>query len=189
MPGSIPSALSRTRWRPYDEAQRALNAKTVTAKRHVRRRYEGQPGKRYGIITSSKWHRPIEIARNASFDASRAFDVVPWLTDPPDSARSCCQLLDAAREFDIQGLELDMPIIGWNSDMMWRGDVWAINKENDRAQDFEKLRYNTYRVLLTRGRDGFVIWVPERLKMTYRALIHCGVQELEPPPDSPVPEA
>jgi Uncharacterized conserved protein (DUF2075) len=169
---------------------------------YVRQRYAGQPGKRYGILSSSKAkiirgstfvsdpesgelkHVIQHIAQNDEFEARKQFDVVPWLTDPPDSSQSCCQLRDGAKEFDIQGLELDMPIISWGSDMFWRSDGWSSNWEDNRALNYDKLRHNTYRVLLTRGRDGFVIWVPERLKATCRALTYCGVQELDPPPES-----
>jgi hypothetical protein len=44
------------------------------------------------------------------------------------------------------------------------------------------LRVNSYRVLLTRGRDGFFIFVPKEIGMesTYAALVGAGVKELIP---------
>ncbi|WP_374048175.1 DNA/RNA helicase domain-containing protein [Clostridium sp. MB40-C1] len=27
-------------------------------------------------------------------------------------------------EFDCQGLEIDMPVVGWGNDMLWDGHVW-----------------------------------------------------------------
>jgi hypothetical protein len=164
---------------------------------YVRERYAGQPDKRYGIIGSSKAkphtgvtfvRRPgaseakIElqsIVRNESFEDRRAFDVVPWLTDPADSPKSCCQLLDGAREYDIQGLEVDMPILSWGSDMYWSSDGWTSQWPIQGARDSDMLRHNTYRVLMTRGRDGLLIWVPERLRHTLPALGHCGMTLLE----------
>jgi hypothetical protein len=170
-------------------------------KAYVRVRYAGQPDKRVGILSSSK-AKPISgttfgtsrltgqsgrilqhIAENDGFEARKQFDVVPWLTDPRDSALSCCQLRDGAKEFDIQGLELDMPIISWGSDMIWRGGEWASNWEDARARDYDRLRYNTYRVLLTRGRDGLIVWVPERLPAAFRALTHCGLVVLDEQPE------
>jgi hypothetical protein len=43
-----------------------------------------------------------------------------------------------------------------------------------------RLRINAYRVLLTRGRDGMIIFVPpiEQLRETRRVLIDAGCQEL-----------
>jgi hypothetical protein len=42
------------------------------------------------------------------------------------------------------------------------------------------MRLNAYRVLLTRGRDGTVIFVPplNELDETYHYLAECGVPEL-----------
>jgi hypothetical protein len=45
-----------------------------------------------------------------------------------------------------------------------------------------ELRKNAYRVLLTRGRDGSVIFLPEdeTLDETYKYLVDAGVVQLEP---------
>jgi len=45
-----------------------------------------------------------------------------------------------------------------------------------------ELRKNAYRVLLTRGRDGSVIYLPEdeTLDETYKYLVDAGVVPLEP---------
>jgi len=72
-----------------------------------------------------------------------------------------------ATEFDIQGLELDWVCVAWDGNFCWaaddriyrkfRGTKWQnINKEEDRL--FLK---NSYRVLLTRARQGMVIFIPE----------------------------
>jgi DUF2075 family protein len=49
------------------------------------------------------------------------------------------------------------------------------------ARDPHQLRLNSYRVLLTRGRDGFVVFVPPEPEMreTYRALRDAGLRELK----------
>jgi len=88
---------------------------------------------------------------------TRFFRRGEWYNDSPSSARSCCQMNEAASEFSCQGLELDMPIVGWGAD-----------------------RLNSYRVLLTRGRDGTVISVPPEPEMdsTYDALLGAGCRFL-----------
>jgi hypothetical protein len=47
-------------------------------------------------------------------------------------------------------------------------------------RDAHRLRLNAYRVLLTRGRDGTVIFVPPLTKLdeTWAYLKACGVMEL-----------
>lgn len=50
----------------------------------------------------------------------------------------------------------------WGDDMIWSGNEWAL-KPKARCypiEDPKELLRNAYRVLLTRGRDGLVIWVP-----------------------------
>jgi DUF2075 family protein len=73
---------------------------------------------------------------------------------------------DAATEFQVQGLELDWVCLTWDADLRYGGDEWiyrsfvgtkwtAVKKE-DRRQYL----LNAYRVLLTRARQGMVIFVP-----------------------------
>ncbi len=93
---------------------------------------------------------------------------VHWfLAEPPD-VRSSNQLEVAASEFECQGLELDWVGVCWGGDFafdsaasQWSyrhfsGSRWGILKG-----DIDR-RYllNTYRVLLTRARRGFIIWIP-----------------------------
>ena len=71
------------------------------------------------------------------------------------------------KHYDIQGLEIDWACVAWGAnfhmiDAAWKyqnfkGTKWQnINKEVDK----EYLK-NTYRVLLTRARQGMVIFIPE----------------------------
>ncbi|MDV5172321.1 DUF2075 domain-containing protein [Photobacterium rosenbergii] len=123
------------------------------------------------------------------------FDPVSWFLHPHDDIRSCHFLEDVATEFDVQGLELDWCLVGWDADYRyndqqfehWRfkGTQWQKrNKEQDK-------RYleNAYRVLLTRARQGMVIFVPEGndgdptrpchyYQHTYQYLLQCGFQTL-----------
>ena len=71
-----------------------------------------------------------------------------------------------ATEFDIQGLELDWVGVCWDADFravdeLWRyhsfrGTVWQ--NVNQSAQ--QVFLTNAYRVLLTRARQGMVIYIP-----------------------------
>jgi DUF2075 family protein len=102
----------------------------------------------------------------------------PWYNDSPSS--SCCALRDVATEFSCQELELDFPIVCWGNDFTWDG-VWKSPPANrSKAKDPHILRVNSYRVLLTRGRGGFIVFVPNEVGMhsTYEALKGAGMREM-----------
>jgi DUF2075 family protein len=93
---------------------------------------------------------------------------VHWFLDEPPDIRSSNQLEIAASEFECQGLELDWVGVCWGGDFArddatgnWvyhslSGTRWGdVGKEIDR-----RYLLNTYRVLLTRARQGLVIWIP-----------------------------
>ena len=81
--------------------------------------------------------------------------------------RSSSFLEDVATEFDIQGLELDWIGVCWGADLRFNEDTWSMNKfsgskwQNVNAEERRRYLLNAYRVLLTRARQGMVIFVPE----------------------------
>ena len=100
----------------------------------------------------------------------------PWYGDGEESHRSCRHLRECVTEFGAQGLELDGVLLAWGTDLVWEEGAVGAGAEgapgawsNARAKrhapsahvrDAFQLRVNAYRVLLTRGRDGAVIFVP-----------------------------
>ena len=106
----------------------------------------------------------------------------PWYYDDPQSPRSCCQFDEAATEFQCQGLELDLPVVGWGVDLHWDRRSWRSRPpRHSDAEDPHQLRLNSYRVLLTRGRDGSVLFVPDAghdFDDDYQALKRSGAREL-----------
>jgi DUF2075 family protein len=152
------------------------------AKNYVRQRYLGQEDKRYGLLASSKAKNVADQGIMNQFNYTRSLREGPWYNDPPSSPRSCCQLHDVATEFACQGLELDFPIVAWGNDLTWRGDAWQSPPQpRSHARNPHMLRVNSYRVLLSRGRDGFVVFVPDEQAMTatYEALVSAGLRELQ----------
>ena len=82
------------------------------------------------------------------------------------SLRSLRLLPLAATEFQVQGLELDWTCLTWDADLRFTGSGWSYHDfRGDRwtnianADNRAYLR-NAYRVLLTRARQGMVIFVP-----------------------------
>lgn len=117
---------------------------------------------RYGILASSQAQRLKPHAIDVRVDV----DPVQWFLSPVTDTRSSNYLEDAATEFQIQGLELDWTCVTWDADLRavedawghhsFRGDRWT------RIRQLERQQYllNAYRVLLTRARQGMVIFVP-----------------------------
>ena len=117
---------------------------------------------RYGLTASSgaKRLRSFGVWVQSKADANN------WFLNGKDDVRSSYFLEDTATEFDIQGLELDWTIVCWDANLRFedgklnhycfKGSKWQhVNKLTDR--DYLK---NAYRVLLTRARQGLIIFVP-----------------------------
>ena len=152
------------------------------AKDYCNSRYSGNLEKRYGLIASSKSRTlPRFGVDNSFFGAINRGRYGKWFNTPKGSGASCSDLKRVVTEFGIQGLELDMPIVCWDSDMLWNGTLWERFKTNEeKDSDNNVYRLNSYRVLLTRGRDGFIIFVPptDVLDPVYNMLRDLGIKEL-----------
>ncbi len=131
-----------------------------TAKKWLKSKARGT--ERYGIICSSKGKRlrPEGIHSKNEIKASN------WFLDNKADVRSSYYLEDVATEFHIQGLELDWTCVAWDANFRFNNNEWEYldfkgtkwQKIND---DVRKLYLkNAYRVLLTRARQGMIIFVP-----------------------------
>ena len=81
--------------------------------------------------------------------------------------RSSFSLEEAATEFDIQGLELDWTCVAWDADFRYNNTQWEYKNfrgatwQNVNDETRRQYLKNAYRVLLTRARQGMIIFVPE----------------------------
>lgn len=154
-----------------------------TAKSYCKNRYLNEPNKKYGLIASSKGRGLFKYGIKNAPEITRKIDNGKWFNAPSSDPKSCCSLKDTVTEFNIQGLELDMPIIAWGIDMLWNGREWLKFKpRQDKNSDANTYRRNSYRVLLTRGRDGFIIFVPpkpKKLDLVHDMLVNSGIKELK----------
>lgn len=109
--------------------------------------------------------------------------------------RSCHFLEDVGTEFLVQRLELDWCLIAWDADYRYKNNAfehWSfkgskwMHVHNESQQRYLE---NSYRVLLTRARQGMVIYVPLGDSQditrtpafyadTYGYLKRCGIPEL-----------
>lgn len=120
-------------------------------------------GERFGLVASSGAHR----LRPEGIHIKSSIDAASWFLNDKADVRSSYYLEDVATEFDIQGLELDWVGVCWDADLRFgpsgwdaqafRGSKW----QNVRSVERQLYLTNAYRVLLTRARQGMVIFVPE----------------------------
>jgi hypothetical protein len=153
------------------------------ARGYVWERYQDQPESRYGLLASARTQSYLpKFGVDTSFPATKRVKLARWYNEPRGHPQSCCQLEDVVTEFGCQGLELDMPVVCWGNDMVWSGSAWRIRPVKARypLENSDQLRLNAYRVLLTRGRDGLVIFVPPdpAMDVTEHALLAAGVRPL-----------
>lgn len=133
-----------------------------TAKEWIKKQAEGK-NCRYGLIASSQAKR----LRAEGIWVECKCKPEKWFLEGKNDIKSSYFMEEVATEFDIQGLEIDYALVGWDADYRYEnghfecyklsGSKWqTINKEDNR-------RYlkNAYRVLLTRAREGFIIFIPK----------------------------
>lgn len=119
-------------------------------------------------------------------------DCANWFLNDKYDVRSSYSLEDCATEFDVQGLELDWAIVCWDANLRHSNNDWEYlrfvgNKWNNiNKEDDKKYLLNSYRVLLTRARQGMIIYVPygndeDGTRLTdyysgiYNYLQNCGI--------------
>jgi hypothetical protein len=152
------------------------------AKLYVSSRFEGENSKRYGILASSKDQVLPNYGIHNGFQDTKRVKNARWYNQDLGSEGSCCNMEEVVTEFGCQGLELDMAIVAWGNDFLWNGKEWELRKMRTRIPqvDPHQLRLNSYRVLLTRSREGMIIFVPPRpeFDQTEHALLAAGARIL-----------
>ena len=144
-------------------------------------KYRELPEARFGMLISSR-DRDLSAY---GIEQNRFFRPGPWYADAEQSPSSCRRLSEPATEFAAQGLELDHVLLVWGGDLILKQGHWdnsgAKKYRDHTVKDALQLRRNAYRVLLTRGREGIVICVPQGLSVldeTYQYLIKSGCEEM-----------
>jgi len=160
------------------------------AKQYLHDRYRDNNDARYGIIASSRdkdlKNHGIQKGFKDPGEAS-AGKYGQWYAGSKNEEGSCCELKTLVTEFGAQGLELDSTLLAWGTDFIrvddqWNNDLASKYREINRVTDPLTLRINSYRVLLTRGRDGCVVFIPPispLMQKTYKHLKDCGFKVLD----------
>jgi hypothetical protein len=159
-----------------------------TAKAYLRERYADDPTARFGMVASSKDRDLVNFGVLNDFPSTQRVKPGPWYGENEhDYAGNSCRLLrTCVTEFGAQGLELDSALLAWGTDFVRHKGKWSTARargylRSAKVRDPYQLRMNAYRVLLTRGRDGTVIFVPRLavLDETYEYLTKAGMLALE----------
>ena len=159
------------------------------AKKWVKEKSKGS--EKYGLLATSGG---LRLKAEGIFVKNKV-NVANWFLNDKEDIRSSYALEDVITEFDVQGLELDYSIVAWDANLRmingkweykkFRGSKWNnINKQDDRLY-----LKNSYRVLLTRSRQGMIIFIPKgsdsdatRDKVfydgTYEYLKNIGIEEI-----------
>ena len=166
-----------------------LTRNLETARNFLRNKNRGH--RRTGLVASSGARR----LKPFGLDVAAEIDVANWFLNSKDDVRSSCFLELPATEFAVQGLELDWVGLCWGDDFRkekngwsfhaFKGTKWQLERQEDRKQFIK----NKYRVLLTRGREGLIIFIPEgsdndytrpskNYDSTYQYLKNIGINEL-----------
>lgn len=131
------------------------------AKNWLKRKARGS--ERYGMVVSSQAQRLKPYA----IDIKSPVDPVQYFLNTKDDIRSSYYLEDVVSEFQIQGLELDWACVAWDGDFKYNGKNGWTNRrfrgkrwENINKPELQLYLKNSYRVLLTRARQGMVIFIP-----------------------------
>lgn len=137
-----------------------LTRDLAIAKNWLREQAKGS--ERIGIVASSGGRR----LRSLGLDVKNEISAPNWFLNSSDDVRSSNYLEEVATEFDIQGLEIDYVCLAWDINYYFKDSKWNYQsfegttwRQMHNANDRTYLQ-NTYRVLLTRARQGLIIFVP-----------------------------
>ncbi|MCV6825673.1 MULTISPECIES: DUF2075 domain-containing protein [Halocynthiibacter] len=125
-------------------------------------RGKARGAERIGLVASSGGCR----LRPEGIHVKAKIDPANWFLNDRFDVRSSYHLEEVATQFDIQGLELDWAGVCWDADLRRVDSAWSYNAFKgtrwQQVRDETKQLYllNAYRVLLTRARQGMVIFVP-----------------------------
>jgi len=159
------------------------------AKKWLRSKCKGT--RRMGLVASSGARR----LRPYGLEVKLELDEAEWFLNPRTDIRSSYYLEIPATEFGVQGLELDWAGVCWDADLRRASNEWDFNSfkgtkwQKVNNPEMKKFIINKYRVLLTRAREGMIIFIPSgdkedptRDPVHYNSiakyLISCGVTEL-----------
>jgi len=118
---------------------------------------------RFGLVASSGAQR----LRPEGIHIKAKIEPANWFLNDSEDVRSSYYLEDVASEFVVQGLELDWVGVCWDGDFYHKDGRWVCQSFKgtkwQSVNDESRRLYlkNAYRVILTRARQGMILFVPK----------------------------
>ena len=151
--------------------------------------------RRCGLLASSGARRLRADGLGVTLHANDGPEIANWYLNPPGDIRSSFALEVPANQYTCQGLELDFSALCWGGDLVRKSSQWIYQKlggtrwKQVRSLTRRRFIQNSYRVLMTRAREGMIMWVPEGderdatrdrapLDATAEFLVSCGAKVL-----------
>ncbi|QOY53800.1 DUF2075 domain-containing protein [Candidatus Sulfurimonas marisnigri] len=164
--------------RDFEKAKEWLKSKSIGSERT-------------GVVASSGAYR----LRPFGINVKNQIDAPVWFLNNKDDIRSSYFNEEVATEFDIQGLELDWTCVCWDGDFYFNNNTWMFRKfkgtkwQNINKDIIKNYLLNAYRVLLTRARQGMILFIPYGAKddktrlpefydKTFEYMKEIGIQEV-----------
>jgi hypothetical protein len=153
-------------------------------------------GTRFGLLASSEADRLRANGVEVDINFRAGISFPDWFVRGPERMDSSNHLEVAATEFECQGLELDWTCVCWGNDFAFQSSkrswtyhyMFGVSLRNQNDSQKQQYARNVYRVLLTRAREGMILFVPygdasdstrppELYDGTAAFLQQCGVRE------------
>ena len=125
-------------------------------------RSKARGSERFGLLASAGGYR----LRPEGLHVKAKIDAPLWFLNDRTDVRSAFYCEEIATEFDVQGLELDWVGVCWDADFRYCSGQWVSHRFRgtrwEHVNTLEGRLYlkNAYRVILTRARQGMIIFVP-----------------------------
>lgn len=148
----------------------------------AKRLKDRRPSAHIGLFVSSKvTENQLKRVTNGTIDNSYILPKEAYNWYMKDSHK----ITSVATEFLCQGLESEWPIVCFGGDYYLKDGSWEIDPEVKRKNekkfdDFGVIVANIYRILLTRSREGMILYIPEidELEELYLFFKEIGVNEI-----------
>jgi hypothetical protein len=154
-------------------------------------RSKARGSERFGLLASAGGYR----LRPEGLHVKAKIDAPLWFLNDRTDVRSAFYCEEIATEFDVQGLELDWVGVCWDADFRYCSGQWVSHRFRgtrwEHVNTLEGRLYlkNAYRVILTRARQGMIIFVPRGADndptrspayydQTFDFLLECGLRDI-----------
>jgi hypothetical protein len=153
---------ARSTYRSIESTYPILLTRDIEAARDWLRS-QARGTERFGLVASSGAQR----LRPEGIHIKAKIEPANWFLNPSTDVRSSYYMEDVASEFLVQGLELDWVGVCWDGDFRHNNKKWNYQSfkgtEWQSINDASRQLYlkNAYRVILTRARQGMILFVPK----------------------------